>query len=195
MTLQPYEQGHLDYYCGIYSIANALKLIDRKMNCEESIKLFIKILCYLEKTGKLGSVAKRGILPGELNLILKQVVSNNYCITVTRPFYRKRKPSIDQLFNQVTEFLEEGSKRALIAAIRSEENGLEHWSVIRWVTKKEIHFFDSDSMKKLQRKKCTTGLPTTGRPYLIKPAEIFFLQKDNTKRKGGRKYVPAGNKR
>jgi hypothetical protein len=193
MALRPYEQGHLDYYCGIYSIANALKLIDKKMRGEEPIKLFIKILGFLEKAGKLGSVAKKGVHPDELKLILEQVISNRYCITISRPFYRKRKQSIDQILNKIATFLEEGSSRAVIVGVLGD---FDHWSVIKRVTKKEIHFFDSDSLKKLPRNKCTTKSLTARRPHLITPAEIFFLQRDNTKKRGRRrKHVPAKDKR
>jgi hypothetical protein len=191
MALRPYEQGHLDYYCGIYSIANALKLIDKRMRGEEPIKLFVRILNFLEKKGKLGSVAKKGVDPDELNLILEQVISNRYCITISRPFYRKRKQSIDQILNKVETFLEDGPSRAVIVGVLGD---FDHWSVIKRVTKMEIHFFDSDSMKKLPRNKCTTSLITARRPHLITPAEIFFLQRDNTRNKRRRRRVCTSQK-
>ena len=196
MVLRPYEQGHLDYYCGPYSIANALKLIDSKFDGEESTILFQKIICFLERKSKLRLVTTRGTLSHELEQILNDVVSRNYSIKITKPFPRKDKTRINQILTRISDFLQEDSRRAVITSIYGHENDLEHWSVIKKITSKGIYFFDSSGITKIYRRRFTTSLPSRKKPYAMKPNEIYFIEKEpKVRKRGGQKDVSAENKR
>ena len=174
MALVPYEQGELDGLCGIYASVNAMKLIDKTMRGPKSVVLFNKLLRCLEKSGRLSNVATNGMYLSDLNILLKEVVNNRYGIVVQRPFYWTRKRPLDHLLSEVGTFLEEDSGRAVIASV---SGGMYHWSVIARVTRKEIHFFDSHSIKKLRRDKFTTGRLTYNKPYYFDKKDVFFLSK------------------
>jgi hypothetical protein len=177
MKFYPFEQGALDYCCGFYALANAVKLIDRKMSNGESVVLFRKALKCLEKKRKrkLSSVAGVGLTTGELNLILREVISNRYDITVQRPFYRIKRPFLNKILKDINDFMTEGPKRAVIAALGGEGN--DHWTVVAKITGKEIHFYDSSGIKKLRRGKCTAATASSIKPYSLCKKDIFFLSK------------------
>jgi hypothetical protein len=177
MALAPYEQGELDGLCGIYASVNAIRLIDKTMHGQKSVTLFNKLLRCLEKRGGLSSVATNGMYLRDLNIILNEVVNKRYGIVVERPFCWSRKRPLDHLLSEIETFLEEDSGRAVIASVGG---GMYHWSVIARVTRKEIHFFDSYSIKKLKRRYFTTGKVTNKKPYYFDKKDVFFLSKKRT---------------
>jgi hypothetical protein len=174
MEILPYSQGDLDAYCGIYSIINAVRLMMPDLSEENSVKVFVKILKNLEGRKKLSHVFANGITPKELSRILKGVMNNGYRITAKQPFLHSKKlPSVEDFAKTVKSFLQEEQGRAVIIDLES----FDHWSVVKKITEREIHFFDSSQMKKLHLKRCTTKEGTPGKSHYIDPRQTFFLSR------------------
>lgn len=169
----PYEQGHLDSFCGIYAIVNSAKLVNRNIRGEEAIKLFGKCMRQLEKNRSLGRVSTAGIDEGDLWGILKERVLINYSIKVERPFYRAKKISTDDYFRELRDYFEEGEKRSAIISLESED--FDHWTVVRSITKKQIMLFDSYFIKTVHIAKCAVHKTTKEKPYLLTPKMTYFL--------------------
>lgn len=173
MRMVPYKQGYLDAFCGIYAIVNSAKLVNRNIRGEEAIKLFGKCMRHLEKYRSLGRVSTAGIDDGDLWNILKERLLVNYSIKVERPFYRSRKISTDDYFNELRNYFEEGKKRSAIISLESED--FDHWTVIRAITPKRIMLFDSYFIKTVHIAKCAVHKPTKEKPYLLTPNWTYFL--------------------
>jgi hypothetical protein len=171
MERKPYRQGHLDGFCGVYSVVNSMRLINRRMGDEKATMLFKRILRCLERKGAISSFATYGLSTDDLLCILKEVVIPKYRIAVTRPFYRSRNTSLDYFLWEVTEYLRECPGRAVITSVAG------HWTVLQGATAKQIHFFDSTGTRKVTREKCTIARVSSPRPYLIEKKDVFFLTK------------------
>ncbi|MGO9138747.1 MAG: hypothetical protein ACLP9S_02720 [Syntrophales bacterium] len=171
MVRQAYSQGDLDGFCGIYATVNAIRLIDRRMRGDKSVVLFRRLLRCLERRSTLSNIATEGLSVYELQYMLNKVVIRHYGIRITRPFRWSRMPSTDDFFDEVSAYLKEYPRRAVICSID------EHWSVLKHVTEKQVHFFDSTRMRRVHRKKCTITRVSSRRPYFFDKKEVFFLEK------------------
>ena len=171
MVRQAYSQGDLDGFCGIYATVNAIRLIDRRMRGDKSVVLFRRLLRCLEKRSTLSYIATGGLSLRDLEYILNKVVIPHYGITVTRPFCRLRMPSTKYFLGEVSAYLKEYPRRAVICSIDG------HWSVLKRVTEKQVHFFDSTSIKKVYREKCSITRVSSRKPYFFDKKEVFFLER------------------
>lgn len=178
MAMEPLYQGDLDTWCGIYAIVNAIRFIDKEMKGEKTSFLFRRILRYLERMGRLRTVSSIGIPSSDMSLVIREMAKSGYGITVTRPFYRTKKVSLDQVMEEIDGFLTEAQGRVVVASVGGKGmDDWSHWTVISRITKKEIHFFDSGLLTKLRREKCTTATGASRKPYLLDKKDIFFLSK------------------
>ena len=171
MVRQAYSQGDLDGFCGIYATVNAIRLIDRRMRGDKSVMLFKRLLRCLEKIGTLSNIATAGLSVYELEHMLNKVVIRHYGITITRPFRWSRIPSTEDFLDEVSAYLKEYPKRAVICSVDG------HWSVLKRVTEKQVHFFDSTWIKKVHREKCSVTRVSSRRPYFFDKKDVFFLER------------------
>jgi len=174
MKLLPYKQGYLDSLCGIYSIVNATRLIMRNMREEEAEKLFIKCMRHVAKRKSMGKVTTDGITATDLWNILQKCVLTNYSINIERPFHRNGNISTKDYLRELREYLEAGGKRSVIISVQC---GVwwDHWTVIRSITAKQISFFDSAMMKRINTARCIVNKLNKNKPYLFTPEMTFFL--------------------
>lgn len=173
MRMFPYEQGNLDAFCGIYSIVNATRLINRNIRDKEAIRLFGKCMKHVEKRRSLGRVCTAGIDQDDLWNILKELILVNHPINAKRPFYRNGKISTKDYLRELRDYFDQGGKRSAIILI--EDSDGEHWTVIKAMTKKQISLFDSSMMKTVHTAKCGVHKQTKEKPYLLTPKTTYFL--------------------
>jgi hypothetical protein len=50
-----------------------------------------------------------------------------------------------------------------------------HWSIVHSITEKQIYFFDSHKLKRLNRSRCTATRSTVSRPHVLCPTHTYFL--------------------
>lgn len=173
MRILPYKQGNLDAFCGIYSICNAAKLINRNIHGGEAIKLFGQCMRHLEKHKSLGKISTVGIDQNDLWYILNEKVLSNYSIKAERPFYRKRRISKNDYFTELRDYFEEGKKRSAIISLDCKY--YDHWTVVKDITRKKMILYDSYSLRTVNIAKCVVHKPTKKKPYLISPKMTYFL--------------------
>ena len=169
----PYEQGYLDGLCGIYALINAVRLL-AKIDEEEATCLFKSILRHVEKNKKLSSIVTDGILPPDMDGILRCVVSRRYPIEWQRPYVRARRPSVDVYWGRIAEFMKEDTHRTVILWIKKENDDWDHWSVVETLTASRMKLFDSAGFKVITRS-CSGTAKGTSRSYILKPSNAFFL--------------------
>jgi hypothetical protein len=171
MKAKPFLQGALDGLCAVYSIVNAVQII-ADIDERASKQLFGEILAYLEKSHNLSRVLTEGIGLHAIGGILRDVVGSR----ITRrqmPFKQYPKPSLDEFWNEIIAFLEEGNRRAVLICISG--TMWDHWSIVHAISDKQIFFFDSHKLKRLNRSRCTTTRSTAARPHVLCPTHTYFL--------------------
>lgn len=169
--MRPHAQGSLDGLCAVYSIVNAARIVSQ-IDEDESRALFRRIIRYLESTRSLPEVLTDGIGLTTVGGILKDVVDDT--IPHRRmPFKGRPHTSLDSLWSEMGEFLDGGSHRAVMLSVSGPV--WDHWSIVRSVSDKQLCFFDSHKLRRLNRSRCTTARVTTRRPHVLSPTHAYFF--------------------
>jgi len=169
--VKPYEQGALDGLCAVYSIVNAARIISG-LGEEESKELFEEIILYLEKTNDLSKILVSGIGLTTIGGILGDVVGKRIRHR-SMPFKQYPDTPLDDFWSEMMAFLHGGEKRAILIGLGGPS--WDHWSIVESITEKQIRFFDSYKLKRLNRSRCGTIRSTSSRPHLLCPTHTYFL--------------------
>lgn len=169
--MKPYEQGALDGLCAVYSIVNAVRIVSG-IGEEEARELFREIILYLEKTNDLARILIEGIGLKTIGGILADVVGEQIS-TRAMPFKQYPDTPLDEFWTTMMSFLNNGGRRAILIGLGGPM--WDHWSIVESITEKQIHFFDSYKLKRLNRSRCATMRSTTSRPHLLSPTHTYFL--------------------
>ncbi|MEW6672345.1 MAG: hypothetical protein AB1427_11630 [Thermodesulfobacteriota bacterium] len=169
--MKPFIQGALDGLCAVYSIVNATRIIT-DIDEDEAKELFRNILVYLEKTNDLSRILTEGIGLNTIGGILRDVV-NHRIHNRWMPFKHSPETSLDDFWYKMMHFLEAESKRAVLICISGPM--WDHWSIVHSISERQIYFFDSHKLKRLNRSRCTTTRSTVSRPHVLCPTHTYFL--------------------
>jgi len=162
--MKSYEQGALDGLCAVFSIVNAARIISG-LGEEESEELFREIILYLEKANDLSAILVSGIGLKTIGGILGDVVGERIRHR-SMPFKQYPDTPLDDFWSEMTEFLHRGEKKGAIL-IGLGGPGWDHWSIVESITERQIRFFDSHKLKRLNRSRCATIRSTSSRPHLL----------------------------
>ncbi|MBI1794449.1 MAG: hypothetical protein HYR70_09670 [Chloroflexi bacterium] len=167
----PFQQGGLDSLCGLYSIVNAERFINRSSD-ENVQQLFNGIVHYLARKRLLAKLLIGGVIHTQMLLILDRVVGRERIPNVQIPWRGVPNPDLTTFWKSMQNFLDGTPGRAIILGI----NGFhDHWTVIETITNRSIHLYDSSLIKRLPRSSCTTVYATWKRKHLLLPAQTYFL--------------------
>jgi hypothetical protein len=169
--MKPYLQGALDGLCAVYSLVNATRIVS-EIGEAESRQLFQRIMIYLEERHGLGKTVTAGIGLKTIGSILKDVVGGLIKYR-SMPFKRYPDTDLDEFWSAMMNFLEAGDNRAILIGLGGPM--WDHWSIVEAVTEKQIYFFDSFKLKRLNRSRCTTIRSTSSRPHVLCPTHAYFL--------------------
>jgi hypothetical protein len=172
--LLPFQQGGLDSLCGLYSIINAERIVNRSSD-EDAQKLFDDLIHFLSRRGLLSKLLIGGILHPQMLLILDKVVGKQRIAEVTIPWRGVPNPDLTTFWKSMQSFLDGTPGRAIILGM---EGYHEHWTVIEAITSRSILLFDSAKIKRLPRPYCTTVYTTNKRKHLLLPAQTYFLSNE-----------------
>jgi hypothetical protein len=172
--MKPYEQGGLDGLCAIYCIVNAARIISDIRDAEAKA-LFRRILEYLEQSRDLSRILSEGIGLVTIGGILRDVVGDLIpCRSM--PYKNMPHTPLDEFWSEMTRFLETGSGRAILIGLGGPM--WDHWSIIHEITTRQIRFFDSHKLRRLNRNRCTTTRSTSRRPHMLCPTHTYFLSSE-----------------
>ncbi|CAG0978644.1 hypothetical protein ANAEL_01608 [Anaerolineales bacterium] len=172
----PFQQGGLDSLCGLYSIVNAERYINRSSD-EETQQLFNDLIHYLSRRGLLSKFLIEGIMHKEMLVILDKVVGKKRISNVQIPWRGVTNPDLTSFWHSMQAFLDGTPGRAIILGL----NGYhDHWTVIESITNRSIHLYDSALIKRLPRSACTTMYPVGKRQHVLLPAQTYFLSNEAT---------------
>ena len=172
--LLPFQQGGLDSLCGLYSIVNAERVINRSSDGETQ-KLFDELIHFLSRRGLLSKLLIGGILHTQMISILDKVVGRQRISRVEIPWRGVPNPDLTSFWVSMQSFLDGTPGRAIILGM---EGYHEHWTVIEAITNRTILLYDSARIKRLARSRCTTFYTTNTRKHLLLPAQTYFLSNE-----------------
>lgn len=172
--LPPFQQGGLDSLCGLYSVINAERIINRSTD-RETQALFDDLIRFLSRRGLLGKFLIGGILHPQMLLILDKVVGKKRISNVEIPWRGVPNPDLTTFWKSMQTFLDGRPGRAIILGLMGYHD---HWTVIEKITNRSILLYDSALIKRLPRNYCTTVYATWKRKHLLLPAQTYFLSNE-----------------
>lgn len=172
--LPPFQQGGLDSLCGLYSIVNAERFINRSTD-DESQQLFDDLIHYLSRRGLLGKFLIGGILHPQMLIILDKVVGKKRIANVEIPWRGVPNPDLISFWKSMQAFLDGTPGRSIILGLQGYHD---HWTVIEKITNRSILLYDSARIKRLPRSSCTTVYATGKRKHVLLPAQTYFLSNE-----------------
>lgn len=168
--LRPFEQGRLDALCGVYSLINADKIVNRKSDSHE---LYQNIIEYLDNKKKLKQALIEGtFFRSDVKPIVNEFFSDRWEFKF--PYSGVRTPILSEFWNSMQHFLSKDKNRAIIIAIKGR---YDHWTVIHEISNNKINLHDSSGLGHLLRLNCTTGEETRTRHHVLLPAQTIFISK------------------
>lgn len=168
--LPPFQQGGLDSLCGLYSIVNAERFINRSSN-EEAQDLFDTMIHYLSRKRLLPKLLMDGIIHTHMLDIMDDVLARKV-VNKEVPWRGMPTPDLDGFWKSMQGFLDGKPGRAIILGLKGFHD---HWTVIETITSRSILLYDSARIKRLPRTTCTTFYVTERRKHLLLPAQTYFL--------------------
>ncbi|MBL8062475.1 MAG: hypothetical protein JNK32_05610 [Anaerolineales bacterium] len=172
--LPPFQQGGLDSLCGLYSIINAERIINRSSD-DETQQLFNDLIYYLSRRRLLSKFLIGGIIHKEMLVILDKVVGKKRIANVQIPWRGVTNPDLTTFWKSMQSFLDNTPGRSIILGLQGYHD---HWTVIEKITNRSILLYDSALIKRLPRSSCTTVYATWKRKHLLLPAQTYFLSNE-----------------
>jgi hypothetical protein len=172
--LLPFQQGGLDSLCGLYSIINAERIINRSPDAEAQL-LFNDLIHFLSRRRLLARLLIEGIIHTQMLLILDKVVGKQRISSVGVPWRGVHNPDLTSFWKSMQAFLDGSPGRAIILGLQGYHD---HWTVIESITDRSIFLYDSSRIKRLPRARCTTVYATWKRKHLLLPAQTYFLSNE-----------------
>lgn len=168
----PFQQGHLDSLCGVYSILNAVHYLCGPLPQSRYDELFDELLAGLHRPayGILDRL-RHGTSLHEISLSLRSVISPNFPILRKKPFHRSKAVRLNTYWKTLQTFCRE--KRGVVLIALGGEHT--HWTVVSRVTDKTLFLFDSDGIKRLPRVKCCTATDKSQKTHILYPTHTFLL--------------------
>lgn len=170
--MKPYRQGTLDGLCAVYGIVNATRIV-AQLNDEDARSLFQRIIHYLEQHYHLERMLTEGVGLNTIGAILRDVVGDRIT-SRSMPFKHRPDTTLDEFWTAMSRFMEcDNGRRAILIGLGGP--AWDHWSVVASLSEKQIRFFDSHSLGRLNRSRCTTTRSTSKRPHVLCPTHTYFL--------------------
>jgi len=173
---KPFQQGGLDCLCGVYSFVNAIQAL---RGCDDYEALFREIVEILAKKKLLLPALTDGLNTHQMSRLLTAIVPRGVAKSLPWRGRGKRTPSLGVFWKSMQEFLDDsdgtGSSRKVI--LLAMEGKHDHWTVVVGITRDSVLLRDSNSLKRLLRKRITTSRLTGRRIHLLAPGSAFFLER------------------
>jgi hypothetical protein len=171
-SLPPFQQGGLDSLCGLYSIVNAERFINRS-SAESTQQLFDSIIHYLSRRRLLAKLLIGGVIHRQMLQILDDVVGDRIP-NLWIPWRGVPTPELDTFWRSLQSFLDGTPGRAVILGLQGYHD---HWTVIETISDKSISLYDSALIKRLPRSRCSTFNTSVRRKHQLLPAQTYYLSR------------------
>ena len=171
--MQPFKQGDLDGFCGVYSVINAVHYICGPLSLKCRSRLFRLFLEYLEPRHSLleradGDGVLLNELSGMLNIALKY-----HPISRQKRFHKQPDIPFEDYWTQCQEFLTEPNSIILICL----EGMHSHWTLVHKMTDSQMYLFDSSNLKQIHKRHCQMSLDEEDKPHYFYATHTYFIRR------------------
>lgn len=170
MPKHPYWQGGMDSMCGIYSIINADKIVNKSSE-EDSQYLFNGIIEYLSKKRKLKDIIIGGVYHKDMISILANAIGNRFRWRVIGNNFN----NVSEFWKYSNDFLKENNGSSLIVSFGGKED---HLSAVMSMTAKTMTLFDSSGIIKVRKSMSKLMGYSKDDKYVIYPTQSFLCWKN-----------------
>jgi hypothetical protein len=166
------RQGYLDSLCGIYSIVNADRIVN-KPSFNDSQVLFNRIIDYLHDEGILRSVIIEGVNQALMKNIIREVADDKFPLQITN---KRGIIKLNDWWKFSREFLEEKGNRAIILSMGGKFN---HLTTVYRMTQRRLFCMDStDGESTINKSFCRIVGYTETDKYIIYPSQCWYVGKE-----------------
>lgn len=170
--MKPFNQGYFSRYCSVYSTLNALQALGLKLKYNEWQELYDHIIygvSYFEALYELNSC---GASHKRLEMIfhyanewLEQYLHQK--LIYARPYW-----NVKLNLAELTENIKQQALNGEVALIRVKSEFIDHYTIVKRITKYKIKFYDSTDLEDILLKNIDT---TDCRKYQICLRQVYFL--------------------
>ena len=177
--MSPYRQGGLDELCGLYALINASRLADPSLSETECQAVFKMAFRWLydnyEKEAFLHMLCD-GLFCDKLRRLHKNVFREQWPkISLHQPFLRNMPKNANDFWSLMEEKASQPDQGMVIAIVGG---GIDHWSVVRNITDKQLFLFDS-YYPELHPLRSDCGHSQEDAPkYFIPPGGVLLLKRN-----------------
>ena len=148
--IRPFQQGHLDSFCGAYCIVNAAHLVCGPLTRPRAMALLREIVAFLDRRASLVERINWGLTLQDVGGVMRHVLDVRYPIRRCKPFRGHPSVGLDEYWGTIRRFVEQRGGVVVTAF----GGRLEHWTVIRGVTRHGLLLFDSAGRGQVTRRCC-----------------------------------------
>lgn len=158
-ALLPFRQGELDGLCGIYAVINAIRLalgvranLLRQRDWQD---LFVALLESVDRSVGAAHAASNGIDTQPLRYLLKAAIlhlATEHDLTIrAKPMLaRDERPCFEELLRHIGDWVRQPGRAVVLSVFGS----LNHWTVVRRISRSSLVLFDSSGYARISLDAC-----------------------------------------
>ena len=170
--MKPFIQGKFSRYCSIYSVLNVLQVLKVKLKYDQWQQLYDYIIFSISCFEALYELNSCGASHKRLEMILHY--TNEWLeqhfhqkLIYTRPFWNVRLN-----LTELTDNIKQQALNSKVALIRVKSTVIDHYTIVKRITKSQIQFYDSTGLDDILLKNIDTA---NSQKYQICLRQVYFL--------------------
>ncbi len=179
----PFRQGELDGLCGVYAVINATRLVlgarSQLLRPCDWQDLFVVLLETIDRSVGIAHAAAHGIETRSLRYLLKAAISHlatehDVNIRAMPTLARTDRPSFTEFLPVLINSLRQPGQAVLLSVFGS----LNHWTVVRRVSRGSLILFDSSGYTRITLAACRMSNErpkAKGRQHIVPPDAVFSV--------------------
>ena len=170
--MKPFIQGNFSRYCSIYSVLNVLQVLKVKLKYDQWQQLYDHLIYEINDLEALYEINMCGASHKRLEMILHY--TNEWLeqhfhqkLIYTRPFW-----NVQLNLTELTDNIKQQALNGKVALIRIKDSFIDHYTIVKRITKNKIKFYDSADLEDIPLKNIDT---TDSKKYQICLRQVYFL--------------------
>lgn len=170
--MKPFNQGYFSRYCSVYSTLNALQALGLKLKYDQWQQLYDHLIYKINNLEVLYEINMCGASHKRLEMIfhyanewLEQYLHQK--LIYARPYW-----NVKLNLAELTENIKQQALNGKVALIRVKSESIDHYTIIKRITKDKIKFYDSSDLEDILLKNIDT---TNSKKDQICLRQVYFL--------------------
>ncbi|MES0090058.1 hypothetical protein [Mesorhizobium sp. M0030] len=191
LTPLPFRQGELDGLCGVYAVVNAIRLVlgvqATLLRQRDWQDLFVALVEAVDRSVGAAHAASNGIDTQPLRYLLKAAIlhlatEHDLTIRAKSMLGRDEQPCFEELLRRLGDWVGQPGQAVVLSVFGS----LNHWTVVRRISRSSLVLFDSSGYARISLDTCRMAHERPrpkGRQHIIPHDAIFCVGRHELKRR------------